>query len=173
MNAPNFEKWVPKKLIPNLTPLSVIVLDNAPYYCLQVDKPLPIDSVKTTWYYGSARRVHCVIRPWAKITYINSPTEAQRVLQNWSHTVKSQSQNCPTASLHVINAIELAQANIERLVHVNNVTADMNLQELLQVINDSVTFDKVLARILQTCWKHQERALGKGQGSSRPYRQHY
>jgi hypothetical protein len=39
INAANFEKWAVKKLIPNLPAQSVIVLDNAPYRCLQIDKP--------------------------------------------------------------------------------------------------------------------------------------
>jgi hypothetical protein len=34
----SFEKRVVEKLVPNLPPHAVIVLDNAPYYCIQVDK---------------------------------------------------------------------------------------------------------------------------------------
>jgi hypothetical protein len=39
MNSTNFEKWVVEKLVPNLPPHAVIVLDNAPYHCIPVDKP--------------------------------------------------------------------------------------------------------------------------------------
>jgi hypothetical protein len=39
-NMTNFEKHVAKKSIPEFPPLSVIVLDISPYYCLQVEKPL-------------------------------------------------------------------------------------------------------------------------------------
>jgi hypothetical protein len=39
MNSTNFENWMPEKLIPNLTEKSVVVFDNAPYHCIQVDKP--------------------------------------------------------------------------------------------------------------------------------------
>jgi hypothetical protein len=39
MNSDNFEKWVNEKVIPNLATPSGIVMDNAPYYGKQVDKP--------------------------------------------------------------------------------------------------------------------------------------
>ncbi|KAJ4427372.1 hypothetical protein ANN_24993 [Periplaneta americana] len=39
MNQVNFEKWVDEKLIPNLPPRSVVVMDNVPYHSIQVDKP--------------------------------------------------------------------------------------------------------------------------------------
>ena len=47
MNATNFEKWGAKKLTYNLPPQPVIVLDNSPYHCLQVDRPLSTCIVKT------------------------------------------------------------------------------------------------------------------------------
>ena len=38
MNGVNFFKWVKEKLIPHLPPKSVLIIDNAPYHNLQVDK---------------------------------------------------------------------------------------------------------------------------------------
>jgi hypothetical protein len=38
MNSVNFEKCVTEKLLLNLPPCSVVVLDNAPYHSVQVDK---------------------------------------------------------------------------------------------------------------------------------------
>ena len=38
MNRDNFLKWLKEKLIPNLPERSVLVVDNAPYHNLQVDK---------------------------------------------------------------------------------------------------------------------------------------
>ena len=38
MNGDNFFKWVQEKLIPRLPPKSVLIIDNAPYHNLQVDK---------------------------------------------------------------------------------------------------------------------------------------
>jgi hypothetical protein len=47
MNSINFEKWVIKKLLPNFPPSSVVVLDNAPYHSVQVDKVPSKYSVKS------------------------------------------------------------------------------------------------------------------------------
>ena len=38
MNFENFSKWLAEKLIPNLKPKSVLVLDNASYHNVQQDK---------------------------------------------------------------------------------------------------------------------------------------
>jgi hypothetical protein len=46
MNAANFEKWTVEKLIPSLPAQSVIVLDNAPYHCLQIDEPPSAYAIK-------------------------------------------------------------------------------------------------------------------------------
>jgi hypothetical protein len=39
MNHMNFGKWISERVIPNLPPASVIVMDNAPYHSKQEDKP--------------------------------------------------------------------------------------------------------------------------------------
>ena len=38
MNADNFFKWVRERLIPNLPAKSVVIIDNAPYHNIQIDK---------------------------------------------------------------------------------------------------------------------------------------
>ncbi|KDR15088.1 hypothetical protein L798_11092 [Zootermopsis nevadensis] len=38
MNSTNFETWVREKMLQNLPPNSVVVLDNAPYHSVQADK---------------------------------------------------------------------------------------------------------------------------------------
>lgn len=38
MNKTNFIKWLQEKLIPNLPPNSLIVMDNAPYHTVKVNK---------------------------------------------------------------------------------------------------------------------------------------
>ncbi|XP_023724109.1 uncharacterized protein LOC111873546 [Cryptotermes secundus] len=39
MNGHNFQKWLTEKLVPHVPPQSVMVLDSAPYHCVQIDKP--------------------------------------------------------------------------------------------------------------------------------------
>ncbi|XP_023717166.1 uncharacterized protein LOC111869699 [Cryptotermes secundus] len=38
MNVTNYQKWLTEKLIPNLPPKSVLVVDNAPYHTMQFNK---------------------------------------------------------------------------------------------------------------------------------------
>lgn len=38
MNYDNYKKWVTEKLIPNVLPKSVVVIDNAPYHNIQINK---------------------------------------------------------------------------------------------------------------------------------------
>nr|XP_037869168.1 uncharacterized protein LOC119628992 isoform X1 [Bombyx mori] len=46
MNRTNFMKWLSEKLIPNLPPNSLIVMDNAPYHTVQVNKAPTMSSSK-------------------------------------------------------------------------------------------------------------------------------
>ncbi|XP_034187268.1 uncharacterized protein LOC117607556 [Osmia lignaria lignaria] len=39
MNAANFEIWITEKLLPNIPPNSVVVMDNAPYHSARLNKP--------------------------------------------------------------------------------------------------------------------------------------
>lgn len=39
MNSTKFEKWVVEKLLPSLPERSVVVMDNAPYHSVQINKP--------------------------------------------------------------------------------------------------------------------------------------
>ncbi|XP_017763357.1 PREDICTED: uncharacterized protein LOC108553103 [Eufriesea mexicana] len=39
MNAYNIKKWIREKLLPNILPATVIVMGNAPYHSVQVNKP--------------------------------------------------------------------------------------------------------------------------------------
>ncbi|KAJ4451835.1 hypothetical protein ANN_03313 [Periplaneta americana] len=47
MNSGNFGKWVWENLLTSLPPNSVVVLDNAPYHNVQVDKPPTKNTVKS------------------------------------------------------------------------------------------------------------------------------
>lgn len=52
MNRTNFMKWLSEKLIPNLPPNSLVVMDNAPYHTVQVNKAPTMSSLKVqmqTW----------------------------------------------------------------------------------------------------------------------------
>ncbi|XP_045445838.1 uncharacterized protein LOC123653906 [Melitaea cinxia] len=47
MNKTNFNKWLNEKLIPNLPPQSIVVMDNASYHTVQLNKAPTMSSRKT------------------------------------------------------------------------------------------------------------------------------
>ena len=67
MNSENFARWLEMKLIPNLPPNSVIVLDNASYHNLQVNRPPTINSRKD------------VIQEWLNSNGIHYPEGALKI----------------------------------------------------------------------------------------------
>jgi hypothetical protein len=48
MNYTNFENWLTERLIPSRPPHSVLVIDNAPYYNVQIDPPPTSNAKKST-----------------------------------------------------------------------------------------------------------------------------
>lgn len=46
MDNNNYTKWISEKLIPNLPPNSIVVIDNAPYHSKQLNKPPTMASRK-------------------------------------------------------------------------------------------------------------------------------
>ncbi|KAG8229204.1 hypothetical protein J437_LFUL001077 [Ladona fulva] len=48
MNSGNYLKWVQNQSIPNLPPKSVVVLDNAPYHNVQLNRPPSSNAKKDT-----------------------------------------------------------------------------------------------------------------------------
>jgi transposase len=141
MNSANFEKWAFEKLVPNLPPHAAIFLDNAPYHCIQVDKPPSAYALKSdmiswlrnngvdcnaTMHKDSLYKLIVPLKPKEKAFKID------RILSDYGHTVvRLPPYMCD------LNPIELAWAKIKRIVREHNVTADLSLQKLLQTAPDS------------------------------------
>jgi hypothetical protein len=93
-NATNFEKWGAKKLTSNCTPWPVIVLDNSPCHCVQVNRPLSTCIVKTVMIWLCRKGVVSDETMSKSDLPGNSSTEAQRyinqidrILANNGHAV--------------------------------------------------------------------------------------
>ena len=94
MNATNFKNWRAKKITSNFPPQPVIVLDNSPYHCLQVDRPLSTCIVKTGMIWLSRKGIVSDETLSKNDLPVNSSTEAQRdinkidrILANHGHAV--------------------------------------------------------------------------------------
>ncbi|KAJ0176699.1 hypothetical protein K1T71_007878 [Dendrolimus kikuchii] len=50
MNSTNFLKWMIEKVIPNLPERLLVVMDNAPYHCTQINKAPTMSSIKRVYF---------------------------------------------------------------------------------------------------------------------------
>ena len=78
MNATNFEKLGAKKITFNFPPQPVIVLDDSPYHCLQVDRQLSTCIVKTSMIWLCRKGTGSDETMSKNDLAVNSSTEAQR-----------------------------------------------------------------------------------------------
>ncbi|CAH2103226.1 unnamed protein product [Euphydryas editha] len=63
INSTNFQKWLREKLIPNLPERSLVVMDNAPYHCTQLNKAPTMSSIKNNlqeWLRGKGPPTYAV-----------------------------------------------------------------------------------------------------------------
>ncbi|KAJ4436098.1 hypothetical protein ANN_18725 [Periplaneta americana] len=131
-----------QQLIPNLPPQSVIVLDNAPYHSIQIDKPLTPYSVKQDmllWLHKKG--VECnegmrktelyaliqPLKPKEKIFKIDN------IVADYRHTVlRLPPYMCD------LNPLELAWSKMKRFIRECNVTADLSLEKLHATTIDAI-----------------------------------
>ena len=85
MNATNFKKWGAKKRTSNLPPQPVIVLDDSPYHCLQVDRPLSTCIVKMGMIWLCRKGIVSDRTVSKNNLPVNSSREAQRDINKIDH----------------------------------------------------------------------------------------
>jgi len=101
LNATNFEKWKRRNLLP-APPQPVVVLDNSPYHCLQVDRPLSTCITKTGMIWLCRKSIVSDETMSKNDLPVNSSTETQRdinkiycMLANHGHAVRLPPYMCP------------------------------------------------------------------------------
>jgi len=85
MNAKNFMKWGAKKRTSNFPSQLVIVLDNFPCHCLQVDRPLLACIVKTGIIWLGRKGIVSDETLSKNDLPVNSSTEAQKNINKIDH----------------------------------------------------------------------------------------
>jgi hypothetical protein len=166
MNSINFEKWVTDKLLPNLPPCSVVVLDTAPYHSVQVDKVPSKYSVKSEMISWLERQgVFC------------DPTMRKRQLYDLILTRKPKEKTFKID--HLLNAqghtvvrlppymcdlspIELAWSKVKHYVRENNVTGDLSLKRLLDLTTEGIA--TVTGKVTANTWNNWNNNTGNGTG---------
>lgn len=137
MNHGNFEKWIDEKLIPNLPPRSVVVMDNAPYHTIQVDKPpnkYTLNDMKE-WL----RRKEVTFDANLHKVDLYALVEKHRPIEK-TFRVDHRLSECGHTVLRLppymcnLSPIELAWAKMKRHVRDNNVTDDLSLKRLKELM---------------------------------------
>ncbi|XP_049797477.1 uncharacterized protein LOC126214874 [Schistocerca nitens] len=139
MNSANFEKWFGEKVLPNLPPNSVIVMDNAPYHNRQTERtPTKFDTKVRMLEWLQRRNIPCdesmrMDELYAKVR-ANKPAEksfaVNLLAESKSHqVVRSPPYNCD------LNAIELAWAKIKRHVREHNISGDLAATNMLNLVD--------------------------------------
>lgn len=142
MNGVNFEKWINEKLLPKLSEKSVIVLDNAPYHCIQENKTPSKYSVKKVmvdWLTKNKIPCSMEMKKFELLELItqNKPPEKiyriDEILKSRGHIViRLPPYMCD------LNPIELAWAKMKRKIKEENITGDLSLTKLEEATKNAI-----------------------------------
>ncbi|XP_035219486.1 uncharacterized protein LOC118192598 [Stegodyphus dumicola] len=149
MNLNIFEKWATEKLIPNLPKDSIVVIDNAPYHSVQLNKP-PNSSHNKQSIMDWLTSNNIVYSPnMRKIELLNIVKEHLPLKKTYKFDVMLEEHGFTALRLppyHCdINAIEYVWADIKHFIRAQNITADINMEKLLKLTEhaiENVTIEK-------------------------------
>ncbi|XP_071034257.1 uncharacterized protein [Parasteatoda tepidariorum] len=127
-----FRKWLQEKLLPNLQPQSVVVMDNAPYHT-KIENPTPKYATKS------------VMIDWLNHNGINCSSDMRKaelyalLESNRPKKVSYSIDKLRTRAILLLvfspyhwdlNAIEFVWSTLKRFIRERNVTGDMSLNNL-------------------------------------------
>lgn len=134
MNKPNYMKWITYRLLPKLEPRTVLVIDNAPYHNIEVDKAPNSNTKKEDMKLWFNRKnipySESMLKPelYKLIKLHKDPFKnyvLRQILENKGHDVLRLSPHHPT-----LNTIELIWADVKGFVAKNIV--QFNLSEVIK-----------------------------------------
>ncbi|KAJ8915919.1 hypothetical protein NQ315_015534 [Exocentrus adspersus] len=153
MNYDNFSKWLTEKLLPNIPPNSIVVLDNAPYHSVLEDKvPTKSTTKKDMILWLSKRNIthDPALRKMElyEIVQANKPPEDEknykidRIIRSNGHIpLRTPPYMCE------LNPIELAWAQVKSYIRSRNTMGDFSIQSLFQVTEEAI------ASVTQLDWQ--------------------
>jgi len=142
MNYENFKKWIENKLLPNIPPESVIVMDNAPYHSVLAEKiPTKYSTKLNMIQFLRNKGINCdeVMRKehLFQIIELHRPREKQykidQFLSSKGHTVvRLPPYMCD------LNPIELAWAKVKNYIRNCNSHGSLNFTELTEITEQGI-----------------------------------
>jgi transposase len=154
MNFENYEKWLKTQLIPNLPPRSVLVIDNAPYHNVQLNKAPTSSSRRaemTDWL--AVRNIPFCDSMYKPDLYtlikLNKPRfvmyKIDAMLEEHGHSTLRLPPYHPD-----LNPIELIWASVKDYVAKKNVT--FNLDDAIKLVNEK--FNAITKEEWASCCRH-------------------
>ncbi|XP_011558594.3 uncharacterized protein LOC105389210 [Plutella xylostella] len=133
MNATNFRKWINEKLLPNIPPNSVIVMDNAAYNSTQINKKPTMSSLKSEmqqWLENQGVQHHSAMRKCDLMKIIDEQNTGKHykideILNENGHIVLRLPPYHPD-----LNPIELVWGHVKG--ELERTTIDSNLDEKIK-----------------------------------------
>ncbi|CAF4956641.1 unnamed protein product [Pieris macdunnoughi] len=133
MNADNYQKWIKEKLLPNLPPQSVLVIDNASYHNKKNTKPILYDIIKK----NKPNHVEFVL---------------DKILEGQGHSVLRLPPYHPE-----LNLIELLWGIIKGKVASQNAKFNIkNVEELFRKEAESITLN-MFSAVWRKTREHEEK----------------
>ncbi|CAH2087754.1 unnamed protein product [Euphydryas editha] len=146
MNKNNFNKWLEEKLLPNLPPRSLIVMDNASYHTIAVNKAPTMSSTKDQ------------MQNWIKskgLTYLPTMVKAQlyEIVKEHKEPIKYEADLMLEKHGHKVvrlppyhcdlNPIELIWSVLKRRIAVKNVGQEAkNIVKITEEAFSSITAEE-------------------------------
>lgn len=144
MNQENFTKWLTEKLLPNIPPHSVIVLDNAPYHSVLEEKVPTKSSLKRTmieWlvkhnipHDTNSRKSDL----WELVNLHKPPADQKiykidKLISSYGHDVlRTPPYMCE------LNPIELAWSQIKYYIRSKNTTGEFSIKKLTELTEEAM-----------------------------------
>lgn len=164
MNHKMYMKWLTDKLIPNLPEKSVLVIDNAPYHNVQLDKSPTSNSKKSemeAWLLSKNIPFHEKMLKVELYELIKRHKPAYKkyviddTLQKHGHSVLRLPPYHPE-----LNAIELIWADVKNWVAANNVTFKIaDVKQLAQTKFENISVED-WKRKCENVKRHEQEFLG-------------
>lgn len=159
MNSQNFDKWIAEKLLPNLPEKSVIVMDNAPYHCIQNNKPPSKYALKKDmelWLSSNKIPFNETMRKSELMNLINQHKPTNKIYKI-DEQLKSHGHEVLRLPPYMcdLSPIELIWAQAKRKLREQNITGDLSLTKLENSTKEA--FSQISKQDWISCCDHVEK----------------
>ncbi|XP_031836267.1 uncharacterized protein LOC116428588 isoform X2 [Nomia melanderi] len=142
VDAANFESWIIELLLPNIPPNTVVVMDNAPYHSVEMNKPPNKYAKKAdmlSWLEQNNVPHTEKMKQYelAELIARNKPTKKtykiDEILKSYGHSILRL-----PPYMRELNPIEQAWVKIKQAISENNIFSTLTLDELQSLLPEAI-----------------------------------